>query len=47
MDALVWALSAIFYPTEEHEFVVVYDSPVSISPTETDRRSASNSGTLG
>jgi phage terminase large subunit-like protein len=32
MDALVWALSAIFYPTEEHEFVVVYDSPVSISP---------------
>jgi hypothetical protein len=32
MDALMWALSALFYPTEEGEEVVVYDHPVTISP---------------
>jgi phage terminase large subunit-like protein len=32
MDALVWAVSALFYPTEEEEAVIVYDSPVTISP---------------
>jgi len=32
MDALVWALSALFYPTEEEEVTLVYDHPVTISP---------------
>ncbi|MDP9321811.1 MAG: hypothetical protein M3P16_12015 [Chloroflexota bacterium] len=32
MDALVWAVSALFYPTEEEHELVVYDSPVTISP---------------
>ena len=32
MDALVWAVSALFYPTEEEAVTLVYDSPVTISP---------------
>ena len=31
-DALVWAVSALFYPTEEEAVTLVYDSPVTISP---------------
>jgi phage terminase large subunit-like protein len=32
MDVLVWAISALFYPTEEENELVVYDERVTISP---------------